>query len=842
MIPPAPILAAEDAVLLWRALPAPWVIGLVVVPAAVVLVTLAYRREDVPRGRRLVLAALRLLVLLAATLLLFGPYMERKLTRRVRSHVAVLLDTSASMEVADDVDPGFASDLSRATGVPFEALPRTPRFELARRALLEGGAESVLERLRKEFVVHVYGFAAEPRPAWSGEADREEGDAAASAAAALRALRPDGASTRIGDSLVATLEDFRLRDEPLAAVVLVSDGRSTGGGRTPREAAEVARAFLQKGFVGERGIPVHPVLAGDPSSARNVQVRNLVAPEVVLANDDASFEFDVVETGFDGQSATLRLRFVEPPGENAVLTPESVALKPGEAGTRVKARYRFTRPGPYRLMVGVPPLPGERVSADNWAQHHVRVVDRKVKVLYVDGRPRREWEALQRALTRDADTMLVHTLQLESARDVPQARTEAPGWPALRQNLFPRTRAELFEYDVIILGDADWRDFGDSDEEALRRVQDIRDFVEAGGGLLCIAGEYHMPLSFRRTALDDVLPVVVDADEVLRARVNTGESFNIALTAEGRESPILRIHEDGDRSAELWERMGRWQQWWYFPARRVAAGARALAVHPEGVKEATRGEEGRHANRFGPHVLLATRTYGLGRSLWVGVEELWRMRYGVGDQFYYDFYAKAVRYLASYRLLGGNKRVKLHPERQVWFLDESVAIVAHVVGEDYRPPSPHDKPVVKVLLRLPDGREESMELTAMPQPEGEAPTGVYRGTVTATLEGTYTVAPDPAEVPGETPEEKSFVVQASAEERKDPSVDEESMRTLAAASGTEAVTLADIGKVPERIRPRDYSVPVDARPDPLSDQWWVPVLLTCLLAVEWILRKSWRLL
>jgi hypothetical protein len=492
--------------------------------------------------------------------------------------------------------------------------------------------------------------------------------------------------------------------------------------------------------------------------------------------------------------------------------------------------------------VGVVPAPGESVEEDNWLEHHIRVVDRKVRVLYVDGRPRREWEALQRALTRDADTMLVHTLQMESARDVPQPRTVAPGWPALEGNLYPRTRAELFAYDVVILGDTDWRGFDDSDDAALLRLQDLRDFVEAGGGVLFLAGEFHMPLAYRRTAVEELLPVVVDPDELSRARVDTGEGFNFALTPEGRESAVLRLADDGDRSARLWESVPRWRQYWYFPARRAAAGARVLAVHPMGVDEASRGEEGRHANRFGPHVLVAAKTFGLGRTLWVGTEELWRMRYGAGDQFYYDFYAKAVRYLAAYRLLGGNKRLKVHPERQHYYLDEPVTIVGHVVGEDYRPPSPTEKPSVRVTLTLPDRREESLELFPVPQPAGEAPRGEYRATFTATREGTWTVAPDPAEVPDETPEPKSFQVQTSQEERKDPSVDEETLRTLATASGGSFLSLPEMATLVDSMKARDIRVPIESRPEPLSDHWWVPVLLTASLALEWILRKRWRLL
>ncbi len=840
-----PFLADGDS-LRWETLPPPWVLALVVVPLAVALVALAYRREEVSRPRRIVLGAVRLVTVIAAVLLLFGPYIERTVTRRVRSHLVVLLDASASMAVADEVDPRAAPALSAATGVPEPALGTKSRLELARRALLLGGAGSPASKMRGKFITHVYSFGSELRTAWSEDESRTGPEAAAAGdgdlSRALGSLAPDGSSTRIGDAVVAALEDFRLRDELLAGVVLISDGRQTSGSRTPREAGEHARNFLPRGSMGERGVPVVAVVAGDPSSARNVQVRNLVVPEVVLARDDASFEFDVVEKGFDGETGVLRLMYVDPKGENATLSPETVVLRSGEGGTRVKARHRFDRPGTYRIRVGVPPLPGERVTEDNWLDHQIRVVDRKVKVLYVDGRPRREWESLQRALTRDADTMLVHTLQQESAAGVPQPRTEAPGWSALPGNRFPATRTELFEYDVVVLGDADWREFADTLEESRRRLLDLRDFVEAGGGLLCISGEFFMPLEYRTTALAEVLPILVDAEEAAGARGRYERSFNLKLTPEGLESPLLRIDEDPERSRALWETVFRWKQWWYFPAWKAAAGARVLAVHPEGLEEFRRGAPGDHSNRHGPHPLAAVKTFGLGRTLWLGTDELWRMRYGVGDRYYYAFYAKAVRYLASYRLLGGNRRVKIHPERQVYYLDEPVTIVAHAVGEDYRPTSPAEKPRLLAVLTLPDRAEAPLELAPAPQAEGEAPLGLYRGTFTAAVEGTYAVAPDPSEIPGEEPESKSFTVMSSAEERKDPGVDEEAMRSIAAASGGQSLPLADLAKVPDLLRSRDYRLPVEARPDPLPEQWWVPVALTLLLALEWILRKRWRLL
>jgi len=351
-----------------------------------------------------------------------------------------------------------------------------------------------------------------------------------------------------------------------------------------------------------------------------------------------------------------------------------------------------------------------------------------------------------------------------------------------------------------------------------------------------------MPMDDRNEGLAEAFPVIVDADESSRPGARFETPFHPRLTPEGRESPLLRIDEDPERSRALWETVTRWGQWWYFPPRRAASGARVLAVHDKGWEESEGGEGGAHANRYGPHVLVATKSFGLGRSLWLGMDELWRMRYGVGDQFYYAFYAKAIRYLASYRLLGGNRRVKIHPERQVYYIDEPVTILAHVVGEDFKPPSPGEKPSVAAVVTWPDRSEHPVDLLPVPRPDGEKPDGVYRGTFVPGVAGGYSVAPDPREVPGEEPQPKSFVVESSAEEQKDPGVDAEALSAMAVASGGKVLGLPEVKDLPGLLKTRDFQVPVEARPDPLTDHWWVPVILTLLLAAEWLLRKRWRLL
>ena len=70
----------------------------------------------------------------------------------------------------------------------------------------------------------------------------------------------------------------------------------------------------------------------------------------------------------------------------------------------VRALHRFERPGSYSLKIGIPVQPGEKIENDNFITHHLRVVDKKIKVLYVEGYPRWEYRFLKNALIRDRDT------------------------------------------------------------------------------------------------------------------------------------------------------------------------------------------------------------------------------------------------------------------------------------------------------------------------------------------------------------------------------------------------------------------------------------------------------
>src|SRR5215207_5867164 len=82
--------------------------------------------------------------------------------------------------------------------------------------------------------------------------------------------------------------------------------------------------------------------------------------------------------------------------------------------------------------------------------------------------------------------------------DAPDEKLGFPG-PIKR---FPESIEEMMEYDVVLFGDVDPRQFSDA------QLLLVSDFVaKRGGGFGMIAGTRWSPLAFRGTPIEAILPV-----------------------------------------------------------------------------------------------------------------------------------------------------------------------------------------------------------------------------------------------------------------------------------------------------------------------------------------------
>src|SRR5439155_16435887 len=213
----------------WASAPPAWLLVLLLVAVALV-VRAVYRREEgkVPAAARLGLALLRTLALVLVLLTLFKPYRAEVQKTQDKSHLVLLVDTSASMKTQDRYRPADEQKLLDAA-YPEGGPGRRPselrlsRLELVQRVLSPEG-DALLRRLADRYVLHAYAFDEDLRPIGSTEQEQEaaEGDGAAGTkpkdlvaalGQAVRDQKPGGGRTELGAALLGVAREHLGRDD-----------------------------------------------------------------------------------------------------------------------------------------------------------------------------------------------------------------------------------------------------------------------------------------------------------------------------------------------------------------------------------------------------------------------------------------------------------------------------------------------------------------------------------------------------------------------------------------------------------------------------------------------------
>ncbi len=829
--------AVETTGLKWRALPPLWVVVLVLVPAVFLTVRFVYKREagKLSVRPRQLLGVLRALVILLILGALFGPFAETVEGEYFKRHLVICLDTSQSMSFSDAyLKSDYRETVREAAGLaPGESPAGKPRLELAKSVLLHD--RKFLAELASKFRLHLFTFDSTLAGLVQPQEGESPADQAARIATEVAPLRAEGSVTRIGSAIRDLVRAFDSRNEPVAGILLFTDGRHTGGAPEPVEEARRAAQGTRE------GIAIFPVAIGDPGAAMNVGVSRVDAPEVVLAGDEVSFTISVHARGFPpGRSVYPEALVLAPDGSVQESLPIDAAPfdLPGEEETaEVTLRYRFTQPGTYDLKVGVPSQPGEAVLDDNHQRHPLRVAQLKMRVLLVAGQPTPEYRFLSQALLRAEETIAANIILLSAESAWPQEASR--GLEPIRT--FPQDKAALGPYDVIILQDVNPRSpgvapGGDHDPEHVLTL--LEGWVAGGGGLILQAGRDYMPEAYRGTRMMTLLPIVPGL--MSRFPLELGDRKRFRLTPVGRTHPIMAILKDPVRNPDFWDGDEyRSYFYWYAPAERAKSSATVLAVRrPEG------------AGYVGPedplHPLVALQDYGFGKVLWFGTDELWRMRFQVENLYYWRFWSGAIRHMATYRLLGGNKRVKIFLDRNDgrYRVGDTIEIVAKFLDENFEPVIPVDEDPASqrrtLHLRTPEGDVEEIVLTAVPQ---DPPQGNYRARIQAARPGTFRLYAEPER--DEERAERTIVVEETTTEKRDPLMDWKTLAEIAKESGGEVLTPAEFHtllKDPRKITPGGILRSGERKTRDLWDRPWLLLLVVGLLAAEWILRKVHLLL
>lgn len=807
----------------FRLLDAPeaWVVVLLVLPACAALAWLAYARESVrPRARR-ILSALRFAAILLLLAILFRPVFVSRREEIRPAEVLVLVDDSASMLRADAYasDEGTRKALSALAGRPAES---STRLDLASAAVSKKLLPGIAGR---GYVTRLYRFserldplpesalaaAAAPASATGAQAP----NATSSAGSVGPGLTGRGAATHLGSALAAAIAGQRGRN--VTDVVLVSDGRNNGGTQ-PVEAARAASAA---------GIPVHTLVVGDTRPERNVMVEIAEAPPSVLEGDEIEITARVTARGTQGiPSARVLLEEIDPSGAGnpRPIAEEEVDLT--ESGSRV---VLLAPPAPpdsqsneRRFRVSVSPIEGETLRDDNAVEVGVHIAPEKIRVLYVDAYPRYEYRYLHTLLQRSDVNLATQCYLLSATPDFPQESSrDLPSLTAV-----PTDRKELLDhYDVVILGDLNPYSISPDPSRCEEFMASLHEFVERGGGLLAIAGEFDNPRSFAGTPLEELLPIVLDPTASTGIEGTLTKSWRPRLEDPADPHEVVRLVPDAAKNRALWEDEGGLSGfYWFSPVLRAKPGAQVLLRHPE------------EGNASGRYPLLVAGWFPAGRTLFVGFDETWRWQYRYGTRYHERFWRNAVRWVALSRLRSGDRRVQLDALKARYDLDERVTLEARVLDEDYRP---SERPDQSIRLTAPDGSSSHMDLSRVP----ERP-GLYRANFDVERPGLYSASIDlAAEGGGVHAATTAFEVTLPSRENADPSPDPQTLAEISNLSHGKALDLAHVDELLAQFPGHEERrEPISSELDDAWDQWGTLLLALALLSTEWILRKRWDLI
>ena len=486
------------------------------------LVWLLYRRTTRPVTRRWknLLIGLRSAVLMLLLLLLMRPVITTFEVNPQETYLAVLVDDSASMQIADVA--GFES-----------------RQQAVADALYgEGG---IVEGLADRYQVRTFAFNQTVRRV-SGAED----------------LTAQGNASGLEQAMRQVAE--QLGGLPLSAVVMISDGADN---------ADTDPLLSARDFAA-RQIPVFTVGVGEELIPRDAGIGSVSASQTLLDNSVFDVQVDLNHQGYSGQALTLRVM----DGETEVAAQQITLVSDGTR--RVELEVSPERKEPILYELRVDELDGEIVLQNNRYQFLVDNSERPpLNVLYVDGHPRNEFKFIRRAVETDTSLRLASYLRTGPGRFYRQGISS----PLELSGGFPTTAEDLYQYEAVILGDIG-RDFF-TDEQLLMLQEFV---AERGGGLLVagmlddafvdsVVADI-LPLTLSRS---DMLPANLQGG-IRRGSHATGELFAPRLTAAGEFSELLRLNTDDAINRRLWAELPSLQG--IYATGRAKPGASVLLEHP----------------------------------------------------------------------------------------------------------------------------------------------------------------------------------------------------------------------------------------------------------------------
>ncbi|MDQ8181662.1 glutamine amidotransferase [Pelagicoccus sp. SDUM812005] len=742
--------------------------------------------SDKPGPMRLIALSLRVLGILFVAFAIADPQIVGERPVQGANIVALVADNSKGLAIREG-----SQSLSRGDQL---------------RQRLSDSSQAWMGSLRDDYQVRSYQFDSQLRRT-----------------AGFETLDFTGEESAIGSSLKNLAE--RLRNKPVAGIVLFSDGNRTDMELTPEELAELP--------------PVFPIVVGESDRVSDLSIQDLRVEQSAFGDSPLRLTATLRQSHLSEQAVRTQLKRIDSGNQLSQTSAAPLHSRTNVIENEDRYSYEWKAPGGgiqfFELSSFAEDPNATEATLDNNRQ--LFAVDRgkdSYRILYVTGRPNWEYKFLNRALASDPQLDLVGLLRVANREPKFEFKSRAGensnalyrGFGRedeterydeavlIRMNArdenelktgFPDEAEELFAYDAIIIDDLE-ADFFSFSQQTL-----IRDFVkQRGGGLLVLGGVNALEDgNYQNTPIAQVLPLYLDG---MGPSNSFDKSARWDLTRNGWVEPWMRIRPF---ETEEQSRILAMPSFRVFNAtQRTKPGAQTLATI-----EDLQGES---------YPALVTQRFGTGRVATVAVGDFWR--WGMQTPSSQADLAQFWRQVSRWLVKDNPNRVELTASE---VSESSVTLKAIARDSEFVPLAAGTATLsLERVDKAEQAREYEMKLVS------NSP-GQFTSKVALPESGAYRAKISVYDLGGKRigEAETGWVYQPLVKELQNLSPNPQYLETLARATGGEVLSISALGGLHEILNARSSPV-METWSEPLWHRNWLFLLALSAFLSEWLLRRK----
>jgi hypothetical protein len=732
-------------------------------------------------------ALLRSLAVFILVLALAGPVLRHETTLRQLGRVVIALDASSSMKLTDDVG-AVAAAPGAEQGRPASAARTSPTRFARAQDILFSGPQPLLKTLAETSDVELVALRGSTvqRLWW-----RRQGGADTSGDLPTHLdLQADAATSDLDTGLRQALGAATAG----SALVVLSDGQHNVGG-SPEELSTALK---------ESAVPVFTVGFGSEISPPDLSVVDVTAPEAVFAEERVLGRIAMRDSMPAGLPGTARIEsqgrvlweqaFVtDGKGEHSLDYAFMIKDMPAAPATEADKNLRLFD---VTLAISGDKAGLEKTRSNNTRQIALHLLNKKRKVLLLDGRAR--WETRYAHTHFERDERWQTSLAFDNYKD---------GADNAVAKAMPATKDELFTHDLIVLGDLSPARFKPE------HIDWLLEYVEQrGGGIIFIDGSREHLREWAKTKASGLIPV-----EWTAASKGLTGPLSWHLTANAERAPALRLSDSPSANASLWPTL---------PGAAWSSDTRAL---PAATTLAVLKDKAQHES---PGLVFSQ--VGAGAVLYIASDEMWRWRFQVADQYHQRLWMQLAAWIAAPPFQAESKALAIGTDHLRYAAAEQAEIRVRLrdnAGKIIADAHPR-------AFLLHDGVETAvLELEADPTHKG-----VYRAQTPPLKAGAWQVAV--ADSPTSPRSELRLtlrVADTGNQELSNLTMNRPLLEAIARNTHGRFLREAEAAtQLPSLLQAIDRKQILTRETILWSSWWWFGAVIV-LLTLEWLLRKRLRL-